>query len=254
MKLDPSRPLREFVMAMPASTGLFETMGIDTCCERNKSLSEICRVLGLSVEDVVRSLENADGAPLQNDPRSEWMQAPLSDLMNHIVKRHHGFCRQQLARLKSLLEETAPSCGDRHRELWKIQALFKKLTFELDLHLIKEEETLFPMIARMEEAAAGRTSPPKFTFGTIQSPISMMILEHDETGDELTQIRDATHRYQSPDDGIAQLSALYRALKEFEEDMHRHVALEDYILFPRVLKIEKGLRLSPPLNSGLPRK
>ncbi len=245
MKIDPSRPLREFVMVMPASVSIFERMGIDCCCERNKSLRDICREGDKSVEEVIHSLDDLENGHQPDDPHLAWMHARLSDLMNHIVRQHHAFCRQELGRLKSLLDESTELYGDRHRELWKIQALFKKLAFELNLHLVKEEDTLFPMIDRMEEAADGHTAPPKFTFGTLQSPISMMILEHDETGGELMQIRVATRGYQPPDNDIVKVRALYQGLKEFEEDMHRHVALEDYILFPRIIRLEKSLQPFP---------
>jgi len=131
------------------------------------------------------------------------------------------------------------SYGDKHPELGKIHKYFAKMGSELLLHLVKEEQTLFPMITKMEEAAARHAAPPRLPFGTIQNPIGMMVFEHDEAETDLAQIRKISIEFTVPPDADASYHALYEGLKGFEQDMHEHVFLENFVLFPRASAIEK---------------
>jgi regulator of cell morphogenesis and NO signaling len=188
--------------------------------------------LGTSPERVGKSQGSSSSA--------DWTEGSLSTLIVHIVEKHHAYCRQALDRVEQLLHTTVPAHGDRHPELRRIQTLFAKLGNDLKQHLIKEEQTLFPMIARMEEAHSRKAAPPRLPFGTIAHPIRMMVLEHDVGGKELEEIRKLSSGYTVPPDGSESYQVLYQQLKEFEEDMQRHVYLEDQQLFPRAVSLEQA--------------
>ncbi len=106
------------------------------------------------------------------------------------------------------------------------------------MHLTKEEQTLFPYISRMEESVTRRTPFSRPAFGTIQNPVRMMVLEHDNAGAALHEIRNLSSNYQLPTDACNSYRALYDGLKSFESDMHQHVHLENNILFPRAVAME----------------
>jgi len=170
----------------------------------------------------------------------EWNEdASLASLMAHIVETHHAYCRSELGRLEQLLNEVIRKHGNRHAELVRVQSLFKKMGNDLKQHLLKEEQTLFPMIARLEEARAQRTALPRFPFGTIANPIRMMVLEHDTGDRELDEIRKLTSEYRIPADGDEAYGDLLRGLCGFEQDMKRHVFLENDRLFPRAIALEQ---------------
>jgi len=171
---------------------------------------------------------------------ADWTGSSLSSLMAHIVEKHHAYCRQELDRVEQLLQTTVRSHRDRHPELRRIQTLFAKLSSDLKQHLLKEEQTLFPMIARMEEAHSRKAALPRLPFGTIAHPIRMMVLEHDVGGKELEEIRKLSSSYTVPSDGSESYQVLYQRLREFEEDMQRHVYLEDHRLFPRAVSLEQA--------------
>ncbi len=157
----------------------------------------------------------------------QWNEASLSSLMKHIVEKHHAYCRDELGHLEPLLATVARKHGERHPELRRIQSLFLKMGSDLKQHLLKEEQTLFPMIARMEEARTRQTTPPRFPFGTIANPIRMMVLEHDTGNRELDEIHKLSSNYQVPPEGDADYQELMQRLQVFEQDMKRHVFLED---------------------------
>lgn len=238
MRIDENHTLDAIVAGIPASVPVFERFGIDYCCDRHQSLAAACRAAGQSIAEVVQSLVQAERA-IQS-PTSTWAEASLGDLMKHIVDKHHTHCRQEFSRLGPLLNELARKHGEQHPELRQIQSLFSRLSSAMTMHLLKEEQTLFPMIASMEEARNRKQPLPRLPFGTIRNPITMMGYEHDETALPLRGIRQASGGYQAPADVDSSCQAVFQALKEFEQDMHQHVYLEDYILFPRAIALEQA--------------
>lgn len=239
MNIDPNNSLDALVAHMPAAIPVLDQFGIDYCCDRHQSLAAAAQAAGLALDEVMRCLMQAEHSVY--DPASNWMHAPLCDLMKHIVDRHHTYCRQEFGRLGPLLNEIAVKNGGRYPEWRKMHSLFSALSSGITLHLLKEEQTLFPMIARIEEARIRQQPLPRLPFGTIRNPITMMGYEHDEAAVPLRQLRQASHGYQVPADADSGHREAFQALKAFEQDMHQHVYLEDYILFPRVIALEKAV-------------
>lgn len=237
MEIDARQTVKEIVVAMPASANVFEQLGIDYCCGGEKRLDEACEAAGLQVEAVTRSLEAARSLA---EPREivDWNTQPMAALMNHIVEKHHTFCRQEVARLEPLLEKVVQAHGAAHPELRRIKTLFSGLSKELLMHLTKEEQTLFPYIARMEESVTQGITFPRPAFGTVQNPVRMMVLEHDNAGAALHEMQKLSGNYQLPPDASNSYWALYEGLTAFERDMHQHVHLENNILFPRAVAME----------------
>lgn len=235
MEVDPSLPLKEIVAAMPQSAKILDEFGIDFCCEGNLPIEEACRKAGQSADRVIRRIEELQSS----DNAGEWDNASLSLLMKHIVEKHHVFCRQEIGRLGALFAEALRGQANTFPEIVKLQKCFAKMSSELLMHLAKEEQTLFPMIARMDEAAAHREALPRLPFGTIQNPIGMMVFEHDETGVDFNRMREISRGFELPLESDQRLRTLYEGLTAFEKDMHEHVFLENYVLFPRATALEK---------------
>lgn len=238
--IDVNQPVKDIVAARPESARVFEAMGIDYCCGGDKPFEEACKSARVSADDVLRALESLPASAVSGETR-DWSHEPLASLTAHIVSRHHAYCRREQERITMLLETASNVHGDRHPELRKIQSVFLKMNKEIGQHLMKEESTLFPMIEQMEHAAASGQPTPRPTFGTIENPVSMMILEHDSTGSDLKEMSRLSNGYAPPEDACTTYRSLYTALKEFEQDMHRHIYLENYVLFPRTVALEKRL-------------
>lgn len=242
MNVDLSKTVRELAVENPAATRVFEKFGIDYCCGGSKSLGEACQAANIAPDKLLDSLRSAGQSKSTNGNR-DWNSESLADLIDHIVDTHHAYTREELDRLDPLLAKVCSVHGQRHPELLRIQQLLGGLSQELTMHMMKEEQVLFPYIHRMEEAVLEKRPIMPPMFGTVQNPVQMMMHEHDSAGQALHEMRELSAGYTAPQDACVSFQTLYRALDEFERDLHQHIHLENNILFPRAVEMESGHRL-----------
>ncbi len=220
---------------------IFKKYGLDFCCGGKKTVKEACREKGLDVTKIEQELQQADkissSRPL---PYNEWS---LDFLADYIVNTHHSYVKRNLPDIKAYAEKVMRVHGNRHTELLSIYKLVEEVYAELMTHMVKEERVLFPYIKELVSAANNAQPLHATHFGTVQNPIGMMEMEHEAVGGNLAQIRELSDNYSLPDDACASYNLLYRMLNEFEEDLHLHVHLENNILFPKAVELEKKLNL-----------
>src|SRR5688572_22828428 len=176
---------------------ILDRYGLDYCCGGARTLGEGCRQRGVSVDEVVSELEAL--APESHDVPK---QDPAA-LIDHIVLHHHAYVRESIPAIQQHLSKVAAAHGARHPELPFVDAQFAKVASGLLLHMVKEERVLFPYIRALADAVAGGAAPPPDMFGTVQNPIRMMEIEHQEAGEDIDGIRELTHGYEPPDDACA---------------------------------------------------
>ena len=234
--LDTAKTVREIAVEMPQATRVFEKLGIDYCCGGAKSLEQACAAANLNVRQVLQSLETADKPASERD----WNSGELGALIEHIVGTHHNYVKSEVPRLDALIAKVCGVHGKNHPELLEAQSVFRALGAELSTHLMKEENILFPYINRMEETVLSGQPSPRPPFGSVGNPIHMMLMEHDSAGEALRELRRLTNDYAAPADACISYQTLYRALLEFEADLHQHIHLENNILFPRAIAMERG--------------
>jgi regulator of cell morphogenesis and NO signaling len=211
-------------------------LGIDYCCGGKKTLEAACAVKSLDLPVVVRELEAVDAAGANTE--TDWTQAPLSQLADHIVATHHDYLRRELPRLEFLTDKVARAHGERHPELHQVRDIFAEFKAELDSHMVKEEHILFPMCRKLDTA----TEMPSFHCGSIANPIRVMESEHDSAGDALAALRELTHDFTPPADACNTYRVMLDSLRMLEADMHQHVHKENNILFPRAVATEAELK------------
>ena len=239
MQINITKTVRELTLEIPGATRVFEKAGIDYCCGGGTPFQEACAAAGVSTDEVTRSLEQAGESSDGGADATQWQTQPLSKLAAHIVGTHHVFTRGELARLDALLSRVCSIHGQNHSELFRIQRLFQDLNRDLIPHMQKEEIVLFPYIEQMEATASeGATAPVPF-FGTVQNPIRMMMMEHDTAGEILKQVRQLSGGFSVPKDGCISYETLYNALDALEQDLHQHIHLENNILFPGAVALER---------------
>jgi regulator of cell morphogenesis and NO signaling len=239
MTVATEKTVRELALENPSATRVFEKLGIDYCCRGNRSLEEACRTANLKVDQVLESLANADQAGLAAQDDRDWQTEPIAELIAHIQQTHHSYTRQEITRLGPVFEKVCSVHGKNHPELLQIRDTFQALAQELSAHLMKEEMILFPYILRMETAAAGNEPLARAPFGSVQNPVSMMEHEHDSAGKALRAMSRESNEYSAPPDACVSYQTLYKALAAFEADLHRHIHLENNILFPRAVAMER---------------
>jgi regulator of cell morphogenesis and NO signaling len=240
MSMTVEKTVRELALENPAATRVFEKLGIDYCCGGNKSLEEACRAANLSMDAVIDSLEMADHSARAVQPDHAWQTEPMADLISHIKTTHHKYTREEMARLAPLFDKVCSVHGQNHPELQQVRASFRGLVQELTTHMMKEEMVLFPYIVRMEEAFIQKEPVLPSPFGSVQNPVSMMEHEHDSAGNALRAMREASSGYTAPTEACISYQTLYKALADFETDLHQHIHLENNILFPRAIAMEKA--------------
>jgi regulator of cell morphogenesis and NO signaling len=225
-----------WVAQHPQTSRVFESLQIDYCCGGGKALEQACWERQLDPQQVIAELERAIHAG-DEKPTEDWINARLTELCDHIEQTHHTYLRSELPRLTELISKVVAAHGEAHPELSTLKQVFAELRAELEPHMLKEEQVLFPAIRQLEQADA----PPAFPFGTLANPIRMMEHEHDKAGAGLSQIRDITGGFEVPADACNTYRAMLDGLRELEADLHRHIHKENNILFPRAIALEEAV-------------
>ena len=224
----------EIAAGLPLSVRVFERLGIDFCCGGKVALRDACTGKGLDAASVIAQIQQATQPA---DSATDWQSAPLGALIDHILTAHHAYLKSQLPRLAAMLEKILTKHGDRHGDVLRpLAATFRPMMEELDGHLMKEEMILFPLIRQLEHA--GRPKNGGFHCGSVQNPIRVMVMEHDSAGEALGRLRELTAGYTPPEDACNTYRAFYAELADVERDLHRHIHLENNILFPRAVELE----------------
>lgn len=239
MELYARRTVAELVLEDPGLIPTFEQLGIDYCCGGSRSLEDACREANVSLEQLAASVAAGRSVSPSADSGRDWATALLSELTEHIVNRHHSFTRRALARQEELFVEVTAAHAEQHPELREVRRVFNGLVEELLQHMNKEERILFPYVARLEEALHQRQPLAPPPFGTVNNPVRMMMQEHDSASAALQEIRRWTADYHLPADACTRWKLLYQGFQELEQDLHLHIHLENNILFPRALVLEK---------------
>jgi len=240
MNLDTTQTVREMALNIPAATRVFEQFGIDYCCGGGKSLEQACGDQNLDLEDVIDSLASA-AASAQNRPgHKNFQSGTLAELISHINHTHHKYTREEISRLGPLFDKVSNVHGPKHPELLEMRHDFRALAQELTTHMMKEEMVLFPYIERMEEAVTAGEPILPAPFGSVNNPVAMMIHEHDDAGNLLRSLRHRSQDYQPPEGACVSYKTLFSALEEFEKDLHQHIHLENNVLFPRAIAMERS--------------
>jgi regulator of cell morphogenesis and NO signaling len=228
--------VREIALNQPTSIRVFEQFGIDYCCGGKKPLALACTEMNVEPESLLAALDSA--AAISTPNASDWAKASLESLSQHITSRHHEYVKKELPRLAALAVKVIAKHGAKHLELTEIQSTLSTLDQELTQHLAKEELVLFPYITKLERTLASGGGRPESCFGTVANPIAMMTQEHDAAGGLLATLRRLSNSFTTPADACPTYRAFYDGLKEFEQDLHQHIHLENNILFPRAIEME----------------
>lgn len=231
--------VKDIVVQHPETRVILERLGIDYCCGGKTPLAQAARHAGLSTDRVLADLDQALQAGAGQTAVQDWTAASATELADHIEQTHHVFMKEQLPRLSALFDKTLRAHGDRHGAmLEQLKQIFTGLKTDIEMHLAKEEQILFPLIRQMEAYQQGQGPAPEVHCGTVANPIGQMEFEHDQAGQFLAQIRAITSDFQLPEDACETFRALYDGLREMEADLHEHIHLENNILFPEATDIE----------------
>lgn len=229
----------QLVAERPARAKIFEALGIDYCCGGKIALGDACAQKGLDANTVVTMITATEGPSNGNGAKEQdWTSAPLGALIDNIVTAHHDYLREELPRLSFLTEKVFNAHGANDERLGQLAKKFQTFRDELESHMGKEEQVLFPLIKKIATA----DGPVKDHCGSVKTPISVMEREHQDAGNDLQTFRTLTDDYTPPQWACNTFRAMLDSLSALEENMHHHVHKENSILFPRAIEREDALR------------
>jgi regulator of cell morphogenesis and NO signaling len=247
--LDDTTTIRSIVARDFRTAAVFERHKIDPCYGADRSLADACSTLGVDAPVLEAELEAAMAPGLPRYPRFHTWE--LDFLVSYIVKNHHAYLRQALPAIRTHINKVAEVHGERHPEVVEIADQFGGLAADLTRHLSTEELMLFPCIEMLlaAERDPSVSAPPA---GAVCSPVGMMEIEHQAAGEVMASIRQLSGGYTLPDDACATFKVTYEEFQAFETDLRQHFHLENNILFPKALLLERKLT-APPEACTTPR-
>jgi regulator of cell morphogenesis and NO signaling len=232
-----NKTIAEIVAEDYRTAKIFESHKIDFCCGGNKNFQDAVDAKNLDPEKITDELISVKRQ--DSNGSLDFNSWPLDLLVDYIEKKHHRYVEERTPEIKRYLEKICQVHGGRHPELFEIQEQFNQSAGELTMHMKKEELILFPIIRKMVAAKQKneKINPPQF--GSVKNPIQAMMSEHDVEGERFKKISQLSNNYTTPSDGCNTYFVTYSMLKEFEEDLHLHIHLENNILFPKAIEFEK---------------
>jgi len=239
MKVTEKTLVGELVAKDYRAASVFKKYRIDFCCNGGRSIEDACKKVELDTSRILTDLETALKTP--SAQQIDFQSWDLDLLTDYIEKKHHRYVEQKIGEIAPFLEKVRKVHGDIHAELIEIEHEFKSAAQALASHMKKEELILFPFIRKMVHAESLNQAPELPVFETVENPIALMHQEHDTEGERFRKIAALTDNYTPPADACNTYRVTFALLREFEEDLHKHIHLENNILFPAAIRLERKL-------------
>ncbi len=220
------------------TAAIFKKYKIDFCCKGGRTIEEACTSKNIDLNSIYSEIENL---PKNDGGSIDYNSWPLDLLADYVEKTHHRYVEEKTPIILQFLNKLCKVHGHAHPELFEINELFDASAKDLGAHLKKEELILFPFIKNMVKTKIQGDAMPQSSFGTVENPVNMMKQEHTVEGERLRKIGELTNEYTPPADACNTYKVTFAMLEEFENDLHQHIHIENNILFPKSILLEKEL-------------
>ncbi|HMN06602.1 MAG TPA: iron-sulfur cluster repair di-iron protein [Flavobacteriales bacterium] len=243
MNITPERTVGSIVAEDYRAAAVLTKYGIDFCCKGGRSLQEVCETDNIDRQALVNDINEllSREAKVEDDVRS-W---PLDKLADHVETVHHRYVEERGPIIKQYLAKLVVVHGERHPELMVIQDEFNTCLGAMAMHMKKEELILFPFVRRLAHSERSGEPFKEPRFGSVENPVKAMMDDHNDEGERFRRMREVSDGFTTPADGCATYDTAFNMLKEFEADLHLHIHLENNIMFPRAIELEKRLAHVP---------
>ena len=237
MNISKETIVGELVAEDYKAASVFKSYEIDFCCKGNRSINEVCESNNINSQSLIDDLDTTlNKAESGSTDYKSW---PIDLLVDYIEKRHHKYVDDKILEIKPYLDKTCNAHGKDNPELLEIRELFNQSAGELTAHMKKEELILFPFVRQVAKVILTGEKLDAAHFGSVENPVNMMKEEHVDEGERFRKISELSNNYTIPEGGCNTYAVTYALLKEFEEDLHLHIHLENNILFPKAIELEK---------------
>jgi len=229
------KTIGEIVAGDYRTAKIFEKYGIDFCCGGNVALAATCKDKRIDLAKITKELDAVKSEPGQRSENYVSWETPF--LVDYIINAHHGYIKENIGPIAAYTHKIAAVHGVHHPEVIKIAEIFDKIAGDLMIHLREEEEVFFPAIKRADATRKAGADLEAKDIKTIKDSLNKLRHEHEAVGDAIHTIRHLAKDYAIPDDVCNTFVITYQHLKEFEADLHKHVHLENNILFLKAAKL-----------------
>lgn len=233
-KISIDTTLGDFVAIYPKTRKVFEKLGFDYCCGGKQDIKTAAKDKKVKLKDLISALEFAIKETPEKIEEKVWINEPLNDVINHILSTHHTFMHKELPYISKLMDKVTIAHAEKHGDFlsW-LNSIYQTFKDNLEEHLNVEETILFPYIKELE--ATAKHKKPNIETKIFKKIINLLSAEHDVTGDALSEMRELTSDYVLPLDTCKSFEELYEHMQAIEDDLHKHIHLENTVLFPRVI-------------------
>lgn len=221
------------------AASIFKKYNIDFCCNGNRTIADACTEKQIDEDRLIDEVAEVINKKETGD--IDVKAFPIDLLTDYIEKTHHRYVEKKIPEITPFLRKVVSVHSGRHPELTEVEELFINSTGDLSAHLKKEELMLFPYIRLLVKAQLSGGKRPQTGLGSVTTYIKQMEQEHTAEGERFRRISELTDNYTPPEDACNTYRITLSLLKEFEEDLHRHIHLENNILFPRAIGLEQVL-------------
>ncbi|MGB1268497.1 MAG: iron-sulfur cluster repair di-iron protein [Flavobacteriaceae bacterium] len=218
------------------TAAIFKSYGVDFCCNGNRSIEKVCSTNKINNDELINQLVNCCKTEPDTNDYQSW---DITFLTDYIYNTHHKYIEIKTPEIKQYLNKICQVHGAQHPELFEIKALFTESADDLAMHMKKEELILFPYFKKLAEAKNNGISVSSPQFDTVKSPIAMLHQEHDNEGHRFRKIASLSNNYTPPQDACNTYKVTFSLLQEFEEDLQKHIHLENNILFKKGVELEQ---------------
>lgn len=230
-----NRRIGDIVAENYHAAGVFREFGIDFCCGGGRELREVCKKRGIKLQAVTQRLEHLPWEVQTSDHNyNEW---DAGFLIDYIINTHHRYVRKKTDEISAYAAKVARVHGENHPENIEIFKKFSQLGSELIKHLESEENSVFPLIKKLSQHSDNGETPDQNDLDTFKHELGNMVSDHDEAGKLIAEIRGLSNNFTPPADACTTYRILYQNLADFEKDLHKHVHLENNILFRKAEKL-----------------
>ena len=219
------------------TASVFKKYNIDFSLRGDKLLSKVCEEKKINPKKLVKELKSVSKNVYYLKDYNSWK---LDFLIDFLVNIHHEYKEENILLLKEYGEKVLSIYGQKHKELKEVNQLIQEITDYILEHMKNEEAILFPYIKKLLDVKNKKISAD-INESPLNEPIESLEDEHKKVGDTFKRISKLTNNYKIPEGACNSFKVLYLKLQQFEDELYKHIHIENNILFPKAKKLERNL-------------
>lgn len=238
MNINTNKRISEIVDENYAYASVLYYFGIKFYDYDEKTLAQVCAEKGLDVHQVINSLESVENK--EDDNNLLLSSYPIEVIVEYLKHTHFIFIKERLPYLSKLIKNLhAPQYKQVVEDL---QFIFPLFVEDLIYHIYQEEDEFFSYILSLHNALQQPHPSAKLYYDMEKYSIQDFAIEHDIDEDEMKGIRNITNNYATTKVDHLHLRVVYAELQGFEKELTIHASIENEILFPKALMLEKQVK------------